>query len=117
MVYENLGQIPETRPGCASMQSHQHFCVSVHFFKGSIKSTVVVLNPSIRKHARHFRLIGLADVRVGLAQRAQDVYTTSHQRRCNVVTLHRRSYDVVSTLRAHWGFRSHIDARQVGFYP
>ena len=36
------------------------------------------------------------------AQRTYDVYTTSHQRRCNVMTLHRRWFDVVSTLRARW---------------
>ena len=32
--------------------------------------------------------------------RAQDVYKTAHQRQCNVMTLHRRWRDVVSTLRS-----------------
>ena len=31
------------------------------------------------------------------SQREHDVYATSHQRRCNVTTLHRRWYNVVST--------------------
>ena len=35
-------------------------------------------------------------------QRAHGVYTTSYQRRCNVVTSHRRWYDVLPTLRAYW---------------
>ena len=35
-----------------------------------------------------------------LTQRAHDLHTTSHQCRCNVMTLHRRWLDVVSTLRA-----------------
>ena len=34
--------------------------------------------------------------------KAHVIYTTSYQRRCNVMTLHRRWYDVVSTLHAHW---------------
>ena len=36
------------------------------------------------------------------AQRAHDVYTTSPQRRCNVMTLHRRCGDVVLTSCACW---------------
>ena len=35
-------------------------------------------------------------------QRAHDVYTTSAQRRCNVMTLHRRWGDVVLTSCARW---------------
>ena len=34
-------------------------------------------------------------VTVGIPQRAYDIYTTSHQPRCNVMTLHRRLCDVV----------------------
>ena len=37
-----------------------------------------------------------------LSKRAHDDYTTSHQRRCNVMTLHRHWCDVVSTFRARW---------------
>ena len=33
------------------------------------------------------------------SQRAYDVYITSNQRRCNVLTLHRRCCDIVSMLR------------------
>ena len=36
------------------------------------------------------------------SQRAHDVYTTSAQRRCNVMTLHRRWGDVVLTSCARW---------------
>ena len=36
-------------------------------------------------------------------QRAHDVYTTSAQRRCNVMTLHRHWGDVVLTSCARWG--------------
>ena len=36
------------------------------------------------------------------SQRAHDVYTTSAQRRCNVMTLHRRSGDVVLTSCSRW---------------
>ena len=35
--------------------------------------------------------------------RAHAVYKTSHRRRCNVMTLHRRCYHAVSTLRARKG--------------
>ena len=45
---------------------------------------------------------GRLNERYGSIQRAHDVYAMSHQRRCNVMTLHRRWYDVVSTLRVGW---------------
>ena len=37
-----------------------------------------------------------------VTQQAHDVDTTSHQRRCNVMTLNRRWFDVVLTLLARW---------------
>ena len=39
-----------------------------------------------------------------LSQQEYDAYTTSHQRRCSVMTLHRRWCDVDSKLRAGWVF-------------
>ena len=41
-----------------------------------------------------------------ISQRAHDAYTTSPQRRCNVMTLHRRCGDVVLTSCACWGSSS-----------
>ena len=37
-----------------------------------------------------------------VSQRTHDIYTTSHQRRCNIMMLHRRWCDVVLTLCARW---------------
>ena len=46
---------------------------------------------------------GLPFMHMIRSQRAHDVHTTSAQRRCNVMTLHRRWGDVVITSCARWG--------------
>ena len=38
-----------------------------------------------------------------MTQQAHDVRMTSDQRRCKVMTLHRRCYDVILTSCARWG--------------
>ena len=43
-----------------------------------------------------------AQYRMKISQRSHDVYTTSAQRRCNVMTLHRRWGDVVLRSCARW---------------
>ena len=47
------------------------------------------------------------------SRRAHDVYTTSAQRRCNVMTLHRRWGDVVLTSCACWDLGLHNLIRPV----
>ena len=42
-----------------------------------------------------------------LTQRAHDVKMTSYQRRCDVMTSHRRRYDVIMTSCACWGNACH----------
>ena len=51
-------------------------------------------------------------------QQAHNIKMTSYQRRCDVITSHRRWYDVILTLCAHWGgLGSDPTIREVGSGP
>ena len=48
------------------------------------------------------RVLNLRWVHTQSSQQAHNIKMTSYQRRCDVITSHRRWYDVILTLCAHW---------------
>ena len=55
-----------------------------------------------------FKSLPVQTILVG-TQQAHNMKMTSYQRRCDVITSHRRWYDVILTLCAHWIERMLLD--------